>query len=89
MGESVGTYEPLPWFWSDQYGQKLQLAGTTHGYDAFAVVHGELDRPKFAAIYGRAGRICGVVGMSRPRDVLRYRKMIEAGDSWEAALAVA
>ncbi|MYE75554.1 MAG: ferredoxin reductase, partial [Acidimicrobiaceae bacterium] len=42
---------------------------------------------RFAAIYGRAGRIVGVLGFNRPRHVMRYRALIEQGASFDEALA--
>lgn len=86
-GESIGDYAPVPWFWSDQYDRKIQLAGRTLGYDALEVVTGDIESRTFAAIYGRAGTIVGVLGFNRPRHVMRYRQLIEEKTSWADALA--
>jgi NADPH-dependent 2,4-dienoyl-CoA reductase/sulfur reductase-like enzyme len=80
-------YEPVPWFWSDQYDRKIQLAGRCFADDHVQVVDGSTEERRFVAIYGRAGRVVGVLGMNRPRPVMEYRQLIADGTSWEAALA--
>ena len=80
-------YEPVPWFWSDQYDRKIQLAGRSHADDEVQIVDGSIEERRFVALYGRAGRVVGVLGMNRPRPVMEYRQLIADGTSWEAALA--
>ena len=86
-GPDVGPYEPVPWFWSDQYDRKIQLAGRTTGFDAFEIVDGDTESRRFAGIYGRNGTIVAVLGFNRPRHVMRYRQLIDAKTSWADALA--
>jgi NADPH-dependent 2,4-dienoyl-CoA reductase/sulfur reductase-like enzyme len=83
----VEAYEPVPWFWSDQYDRKIQLAGTSRADDDVRIVDGSVAERRFVAIYGRAGRLVGVLGMNRPRAVMEYRQLIAAGTTWEEALA--
>src|SRR5207248_4164970 len=80
-------YEPVPWFWSDQYDRKIQLAGRSGADDEVHIVDGSIEERRFVAIYGRAGRLVGVLGMNRPRVVMEYRQRIADGMSWEDALA--
>ncbi len=87
LDEAVGPFTPVPWFWSDQYDRKIQLAGRVRGDDEVRVVTGSVDERRFAAIYGRAGRITGVLGFNRPRHVMRYRALIEQRASFDEALA--
>jgi len=82
-------YTPVPWFWSDQYDRKIQLAGRSGADDEVRVVDGSIDERKFVAIYGRAGRLVGVLGMNRPRVVMEYRQLIANGASWDEGLAKA
>ncbi|MDN3720930.1 FAD-dependent oxidoreductase [Roseibium salinum] len=49
LGEDV-DYDPLPWFWSDQYDIKLQIAGLSEGYDT-TVVTGSPESHKFYVAY--------------------------------------
>lgn len=80
-------YEPVPWFWSDQYDRKIQLAGHVRPDDEVRVVAGSVAERRFAALYGRGGRLMGALGFNRPRHVMRYRAMIEQGAAFEEALA--
>ena len=87
LNPETGPFTPVPWFWSDQYDRKIQLAGRVRPDDEIRVVNGSVDERRFAAIYGRAGRIVGVLGFNRPRHVMRYRALIEQGASFDDALA--
>jgi NADPH-dependent 2,4-dienoyl-CoA reductase/sulfur reductase-like enzyme len=89
-GEGGGRpYAPVPWFWSDQYDRKLQLAGRPRPDDEMVVVQGSIEERRFLALYGRAGKVVGVVGMNRPAPVMRYRARIAEGLGWNEALAEA
>lgn len=79
-------YAPIPWFWSDQYDRKIQLAGRVRPDDEVEVIDGTVEERRFAAIYGRAGRLVGVFGMNRPRQVMVFRNLLAAGATWEEAL---
>ena len=87
LDEGTGPFAPVPWFWSDQYDRKIQLAGRVRGDDEVSVVAGSVEERRFASIYGRAGRIVGVLGFNRPRHVMRYRALIEQRASFDEALA--
>ena len=87
LNPETGPFRPVPWFWSDQYDRKIQLAGRVRPDDEVRVVNGSVEERRFAAIYGRAGRIVGVLGFNRPRHVMRYRALIEQGASFDMALA--
>ena len=87
-GDEGGVpYAPVPWFWSDQYDRKIQLAGRPAPDDEVRVVIGSVEERRFVALYGRAGRLVGVLGMNRPRHVMQYRMKIEQGITWDDALA--
>ena len=85
-GHGAEAYEPVPWFWSDQYDRKIQLAGRSGPTDEVAIVDGSLEERRFVALYGRAGRLVGVLGFNRPAPVMRYRQKIADGTSWDEAL---
>jgi NADPH-dependent 2,4-dienoyl-CoA reductase/sulfur reductase-like enzyme len=87
--EKQAPYLHVPWFWSDQYDVKIQFAGRMRGDDEMRVIWGSLAERKFVALYGRAGRVVGVLTFGRPRAVIQYKKRIAEGASWEAALAAA
>jgi 3-phenylpropionate/trans-cinnamate dioxygenase ferredoxin reductase component len=83
----VEPYAPVPWFWSDQYDRKIQLAGRSSADDTVAVVDGSIEDRQFVALYGRAGRLVGALGMNRPRPIMEWRRLILDGISWDEALA--
>jgi NADPH-dependent 2,4-dienoyl-CoA reductase/sulfur reductase-like enzyme len=87
-GDPPKVYDPVPWFWSDQYDRKIQLAGLAAGADEMQVIDGSLAERRFAAIYRSGERIVGVLAMNRPRLVVKYRPLIERGAPWAEALAV-
>jgi NADPH-dependent 2,4-dienoyl-CoA reductase/sulfur reductase-like enzyme len=80
-------FAPVPYFWSDQYDVKLQLAGRAGPGDELRIVDGSLAERRFVALYGRAGRLTAVLGWNRPRLVMQYRRLLREGASFEAALA--
>lgn len=80
-------FAPVPWFWSDQYDRKIQLAGWIDGADECKVVDGSLTERRFVAAYRRGPRLTGVLGMNRPRHVMRFKLRIAEGIAWDEALA--
>ena len=82
-------YNPVPWFWSDQFDRKIQFAGRAHPEDSVEIVAGTTEERRFAALYGRAGRLVGVLGMNRPRQVMQFRGLIERQASFAEALELA
>ncbi len=83
------AYTPVPWFWSDQYDRKIQLAGRAGPGDTVEVVAGSVAERRFVALYGRDGTVVGVLGMNQPAKVMRLRSLVEDGSRWETGLAVA
>jgi NADPH-dependent 2,4-dienoyl-CoA reductase/sulfur reductase-like enzyme len=88
-GTDLGAqpFAPVPFFWSDQYGVKIQFAGRMRPDDEVRLVAGSLAERKFTALYGRAGRLSGVLAWSRPRDLAKYRRLIAAATPFESVLA--
>ena len=86
-GRAAG-FDPVPYFWSDQYGMRIQMLGRPAPSDEVAVVDGSLDAEdgKFVALYGRAGRLTAALAVSRPRQLMAFRPLLVAGASWAEAL---
>jgi 3-phenylpropionate/trans-cinnamate dioxygenase ferredoxin reductase component len=80
-------FTPIPYFWSDQFGIRFQVLGSPGGDDEVRVVDGSLEEGKFVALFGRAGRLRAVMAIGRPRRLMGYRLLLEAGSSWDDALA--
>jgi hypothetical protein len=80
-------FAPVPYFWSDQFGIRFQVLGNPGGNDDVEIVDGSLAEGKFVALFGRAGRLRAVMAIGRPRRLMGYRPLLEAGSSWDDALA--
>jgi 3-phenylpropionate/trans-cinnamate dioxygenase ferredoxin reductase component len=81
------VFDPVPYFWSDQYDRKIQLVGRSGPDDRVEVVHGSTDERRFVALYGRDDRVIGVLGMNRPRHVMALKALVDEGASWDDGLA--
>ncbi|EKE44213.1 pyridine nucleotide oxidoreductase family protein [Oceaniovalibus guishaninsula JLT2003] len=76
-------YDPHPWFWSDQYDVKLQIAGLHSGHDRVIVRPG--DRGGVSHWYYGAGRLLAVDAMNDPRAYMTGKRLIENGLSPDPA----
>jgi len=72
------NYRAVPWFWTDQFDIKLQMAGLSGGYGQ-VIARGEPESRKFSLFYFRDGRLAAVDSVNRPGDHLAGRKLIGAG----------
>lgn len=72
--------EDCPWFWSDQYDLKLQIAGLNQGYDD-VIVRGDPAERKFAAFYLKSGKLIAVDAINSAPEFLVAKKLIIAGAS--------
>jgi NADPH-dependent 2,4-dienoyl-CoA reductase/sulfur reductase-like enzyme len=82
------AYVPVPYFWSDQYDVKIQVIGHPSPHDEVVVVDGSLAERRFVALFGQQGRLRAALGFSRPRQLMAYRPLLEAGASFDDALAL-
>jgi 3-phenylpropionate/trans-cinnamate dioxygenase ferredoxin reductase subunit len=70
-------HDHVPWFWSDQYDVKLQIAGLSQGYDA-AVLRGDPQSGSFALYYLAQGQLVAVDAVNSPRDFMTGKRWIAA-----------
>ena len=71
-------YVPMPWFWSDQYDVKLQIAGLNTGYDKIAIRHiGDA----VSYWYYKGDKLLAVDAMNDPRNFMIAKRLIAAGKS--------
>jgi len=78
MAGHVRAYQPVPWFWSDQYEVKLQIAGLNRGYDRIVVRAGE----RFGSLthwYFAGSTFLAVDAMNDPRSYMVGKRLLEAG----------
>ncbi len=69
------SYCEVPWFWSDQYDLKLQIAGLSDGYDD-VVIRGNPAERSFSCIYLQEDRIIAVDAINAPRDFVHSKQLI-------------
>jgi 3-phenylpropionate/trans-cinnamate dioxygenase ferredoxin reductase subunit len=75
-----GDYDPVPWFWSDQYELKVQSVGLAPGHDG-AVLRGDRAGGKFSVYYLKGGRIAAIDSINRPADHMLGRRLLAANAS--------
>jgi 3-phenylpropionate/trans-cinnamate dioxygenase ferredoxin reductase component len=80
------VYDGLPWFWSDQGPDKLQIAGLTTGYDR-VVVRGDREQGAFSAFCYKSGRLVGIESINRAGDHMFGRRLLAANGSITPAQA--
>jgi 3-phenylpropionate/trans-cinnamate dioxygenase ferredoxin reductase subunit len=76
------TYDGLPWFWSDQGDDKLQIAGLTTGYDR-VVERGDRGARSFSAFCYKSGQLVGIESVNRAADHVFGRKILGLNRSIE------
>ena len=75
MAGARRTYAAVPWFWSDQYDLKLQMAGFPEAQDE-AVVRGDPAERRFATFYLRRGRLAAAEAVNCPREFMAARQLL-------------
>lgn len=78
MAGNHKVYSEVPWFWSDQYDLKLQIAGLARAGDGL-VVRGDPASRKFAVFHLREGAVAAVEAVNAAPEYLVGRKLIESG----------
>lgn len=83
------VYAPVPSFWSDHFGTRLQSVGLPALADETTVVDGSLEERRFAAACRRDGKLVGAITYGMPRALLKYRIALARGEpsAPEASLA--
>ncbi|MCP2242914.1 NAD(P)/FAD-dependent oxidoreductase [Lentzea aerocolonigenes] len=74
---SAEPYAQVPWFWSDQYAMKVQIAGLTDGHDN-VVVTGDPTTGAFSVFCFRGDELLGVESVNKPVDHVLARRLLAA-----------
>ena len=69
-------YDSVPWFWSDQYDLKLQIAGLSEGYDE-TILRGDKKTKSFSCLYLKEGKIIAIDAINRPKDFIQSKVLIQ------------
>ena len=75
----------LPWFWSDQYDLKLQMAGLSSGYDECHII-GDINSAEFIACYGKDGHLIAVDSVNQSKQFMLFKKALGNGFQLEMNL---
>ncbi len=76
-------YGQVPWFWSDQYDLKLQIAGLSQGFDQ-VVIRGDISSRSFAAFYLKDGKMIAVDAVNRAPEFMMSRMLLQKGTTVSA-----
>jgi NADPH-dependent 2,4-dienoyl-CoA reductase/sulfur reductase-like enzyme len=78
----------VPYFWSDQYGKKIQMLGHPHPSDEVALVSGTPEEGKWLALFSRDGVVTGIIALSQPRALMLSRELLTAPTTLDDALGL-
>ncbi|WP_176742490.1 NAD(P)/FAD-dependent oxidoreductase [Streptomyces sp. LUP47B] len=78
LGETRMVYDPVPYFWSEQFGRFVQYAGHHASADT-TLWRGEPSGPAWTVCWLRENRLVALLAVGRPRDLAQGRRLIEAG----------
>jgi NADPH-dependent 2,4-dienoyl-CoA reductase/sulfur reductase-like enzyme len=84
-GEPPAVYDPVPYFWSEQFGRFVQYAGHHAAADR-TVWRGDPAGPAWTVCWLRGGRLVALLAVGRPRDLAQGRRLIEAGTPMDPGL---
>lgn len=79
MNGGEKPYNALPWFWSDQFDLKLQIAGLSQGYDNIVIRGDNEGSRSFAAFYFKGDRLLAVDAVNAPREFMMARMALTKG----------
>ncbi|MFJ4482156.1 NAD(P)/FAD-dependent oxidoreductase [Streptomyces longwoodensis] len=78
LGEAPQVYDPVPYFWSEQFGRFVQYAGH-HGAADATLWRGDPSGPAWTVCWLRETRLVALLAVGRPRDLAQGRRLIESG----------
>jgi NADPH-dependent 2,4-dienoyl-CoA reductase/sulfur reductase-like enzyme len=77
-GETPAVYDPVPYFWSEQFGRFVQYAGHHAAADT-TLWRGDPAGPAWTVCWLRGDRLVALLAVGRPRDLAQGRRLIESG----------
>jgi 3-phenylpropionate/trans-cinnamate dioxygenase ferredoxin reductase subunit len=78
LGETRTVYDPVPYFWSEQFGRFVQYAGHHASADT-TLWRGEPSGPAWTVCWLRENRLVALLAVGRPRDLAQGRRLSDAG----------
>lgn len=80
-GRQAGSYSPVPFVWSEQYGVKFEVAGVPQPTDRIRIVEGSVAERRFVAIYECEERLTGACALNSTRSMLKFRRLLAESGS--------
>ncbi|MEU0166486.1 FAD-dependent oxidoreductase [Streptomyces iakyrus] len=84
-GETPAVYDPVPYFWSEQFGRFVQYAGHHAAADTI-LWRGDPAGPAWTVCWLRGERLVALLAVGRPRDLAQGRRLIESGTAMNPVL---
>ena len=88
-GNEPEAYSSVPFFWSEQYGVRIQFIGRAAGDDEVHIVKGSIDERSFLALYGSKGQLRGALGVAMAKPVMQCRRLLLDRVSFADAVSAA
>ncbi|MFG2548738.1 NAD(P)/FAD-dependent oxidoreductase [Streptomyces sp. NPDC048581] len=85
LGETAAVYDPVPYFWSEQFGRFVQYAGHHAAADT-TLWRGDPSGPAWTVCWLKGDRLVALLAVGRPRDLAQGRRLIEAGTPMDPEL---
>ncbi|MEC7827660.1 MAG: oxidoreductase C-terminal domain-containing protein, partial [Actinomycetota bacterium] len=86
--ENSNPYDSVPFVWSDQYEDRIQVAGDTIDFDEVKVLTGSMDDRAFVAGYRLGTSLAGVVALNNMRAFVQFRRLLMTHGSWVDAVGL-
>ena len=80
-------YTPVPFFWTDQFEDKIQVHGFLPAHAEVAIVEGDPAQRKFVAVYGSHDKVTGVLGWNMMKEARQYRQRVVDGAAFSSTVA--
>jgi 3-phenylpropionate/trans-cinnamate dioxygenase ferredoxin reductase subunit len=84
LGQAI-PFEPVSYFWTDQYDVKIQVYGRSGDDLDFRIVAGDPAEGRFAALYGDGERVTGALAWNLPRQARLLRRHVAERTDWKFA----
>lgn len=82
-------FRPAPYLWSDQHGERIQVIGTTAGFDVEEVLRHPWHPHRLLSLFGTGGQFSGAAAIGMPRPIARLRPRLATPTDFADALELA
>ena len=86
---SSSPYDSVPFIWSDQYEDRIQIAGHTSEFEQVSFLMGSGTEESFVVAYRQRQQLVGVVALNNMRPFVQFRRLLMTGGQWSQAIQLA